>query len=134
MDFLPIWQAVAKLFGAHVEGVIYVDSQSALTIVQAGFSKGLLWLSGVDRCQAADSRNQLSPPGEELHVATSKGRILKIQLLHELVGNILKHVRSSLMMADTLTKQLATHEFQRHLYGSFQLLATTHRSDHYAHA
>ena len=33
IDFLPIWQAVAKLFGAHVEGVIYVDSQSALTIV-----------------------------------------------------------------------------------------------------
>ena len=122
IDFLPIWQAVAKLFGAHVEGVIYVDSQSALTIVQAGFSKGLLWLSGVDRCQAADSRNKLSPPGEEIHVATSKGRILKIQLLHELIANLLKHVRSSLMMADTLTKQLATNEFQRHLYGSFQLL------------
>ena len=53
---------------------------------QAGFSKGLLWLTGVDRCQAVEAQEQIAE--QDLHVATTKGRILKIQLLHEVIVDI----------------------------------------------
>ncbi|MEE2752733.1 MAG: hypothetical protein VX910_02030 [Candidatus Latescibacterota bacterium] len=123
IDFLPIWQAIVVLFGAHVEGVVYIDSESALKIVQAGFSKGLLWLTGVDRCTLTTTNEAIGADGA--HVATTKGRTLKIQFLHELIAHHLQHVRSGLMMADALTKQLVAAEFDRHLRWSFQLVPRT---------
>ena len=81
LDFLPIWTAVTSLFGCHVEGLIYLDSESALRIIHAGFSKGLLWLVGVDRCTADSHLEAIT--GEDMHLSTTKGRTLKIQLLHD---------------------------------------------------
>ena len=78
-DFLPIWQVICTIFGCHIDAIIYVDSESCLKIVQNGFSKGLLWLTGVDRCAVEDAEAAISD--EDTHLATTKGRTLRIQLL-----------------------------------------------------
>ena len=118
-DFLPIWQVLCAVFNAHIEAVIYVDSESCLKIVQNGFSKGLLWLTGVDRCIAAESTAAISD--DDTHLATTKGRTLRIQLLHELIAHLLRHVGSLRMKADAMTKQLPGPAFAMHLRQSFQL-------------
>ena len=113
---------MSTLGGAHFDGVIFVDSDSALKIMQSGFFKdllGLFWLTGVDRCLVQEHTAKISSDGD--HFSTTKGRALKIQFLHELVGKLVKHVASARMKADPLTKQLPAHVFNRHLPFSFQL-------------
>ena len=53
--------------------------------------------------------------------ATTKGRILKIQFLHDVIDLINKHVESAGQKADTLIKQFPSKEFKMHLSQSLQL-------------
>ena len=84
---------------------MFIDNSAAITIIQNGFSKGLLWLAGVASTQ----------------VATNKGRMLKISWLHDLAAKLVKHTGSAFMRADPLTKQLPTAADLVHAQRSLQL-------------
>ena len=106
-DFLPIWSLICKTLGAYIPAVLYIDNSAAITIIKLGFSKGLLWLSGVSTAQAA----------------TNKGRVLKIGWLHDIAAHIVRHTASAFMRADPLTKQLPQNEDSIHAQRSLQLYA-----------